>query len=246
MQISSFKSNPAIKQWQQNKSYPHNNYDTSKKNLRYNWVTTFSMHSLKLDQISEKVILKESLRHLKSGGMIIFPTETAYGLGVDATNHQALEKLLKYKGSRTSPTSIAVASLKMAEKFANLTPLAKKLYQKYLPGPLTVISTAKQTTDPILTAGTNTIGIRIPDYPFILKLIKLLDSPITSTSANTSGGETPYSLQDYLKTTDEEKTKSIDLFLDAGILTKKPPSTVVKAIDNLEIVRRGEITPNLQ
>lgn len=181
-----------------------------------------------------------ALRVLQTGGLIIYPTDTAYGLGADATNHKALEKLLKYKGARNSPVSIAVCNLEMAKKFVKITPLAQTLYQKYLPGALTIISPTQPNVDEILTAGSKTLGIRILNFPPALELIRAFGRPITATSANISRGPTPYSKQEYLATTPPEKAAMIDYFWDAGPLPKTLPSTIVKVVgENLEIIRQG-------
>jgi L-threonylcarbamoyladenylate synthase len=191
-------------------------------------------------------VISRALEVLKNGGLIIYPTETSYGLGADITNHAALEKLLAYKGARTSPISIAVSSMAMAKDYVVLSPIAKKLYQKYLPGPLTIISKSRETVDPIISAGTATLGVRIPNFPLTLELINLLGHPITATSANISGGVTPYSLEEYQNSTPPEKSALIGFFLNAGELPRKNPSTVVKAIgDDLVIVRQGDIVPRL-
>lgn len=187
----------------------------------------------------------QALQVLKNGGLIIYPTDTAYGLGADATNPQALEKLLAYKGARTSPISIAVCDIEMAKQYVYLTPLAEKLYQKYLPGALTIISESRPEVNPILTANTNTLGVRIPNYPPVLELIRTLGKPITATSANISGGPTPYSREQYLANTPEEKAAMIGFFWDDGPLPENPPSTIVKATGpELEILRQGALIIN--
>lgn len=188
--------------------------------------------------------LKKAVAALKKGGLVIYPTETCYGLGVDATNPKAVKKLLQYKGGRgNKPISIAVANQAMAEKYVTLNSTAKNLYRNFLPGPLTVVSQSRNATDPRLQAAGQTLGIRIPDYPFILKLIARFGKPITATSANTSGKKQPYSFTDWQRYTSAKKQTMINLFLDAGPLPKHEPSTVVDTILNEPtVLRQGQIT----
>jgi len=194
-----------------------------------------SLKKTKLDQV---------VKVLKSGGLVIYPTETCYGLAADATNAQAVQKLLVYKGSRTNkPISVAVADQEMAEKYVRLNATAKNLYQNFLPGPLTVVSQSKGKVTANLEADDHTLGIRIPAYPFVLKLIAQFGKPITATSANTSGKKQPYSFADWQRYTSQKKQKMINFFLDAGPLSKKQPSTVVNTILNEPtILRQGQIT----
>lgn len=180
---------------------------------------------------------------LKDGGLIIYPTETCYGIGADATNAEAVKKVLDFKGSRGGkPISVAVFDKKMAGKYVIVNETADNLYQKFLPGPLTVVSKSKTKTDPALQAGKETLGIRIPDYPLVLEIVRKFGKPVTATSANTSGKKTPYCLEDVLKYTTKKRLALVDLFLDAGRLPYNPPSTVVDTtLNEPQILRQGEI-----
>lgn len=187
--------------------------------------------------------LNKIINTLKQGKLIIYPTETCYGLGADATNPQAVQKLLDYKGERGSkPISVAVADQKMAEKYVVLNETARHLYRNFLPGPLTVISKSKNRLAPALQAGGETLGIRIPDYSLVLKLISQFGRPITATSANTSGKKPPYSLADWQKYTSKKKQSMVDLFWNVGRLTKREPSTVVDTtLNETTVLRQGAI-----
>jgi L-threonylcarbamoyladenylate synthase len=192
---------------------------------------------------NEKPAVREAVAALKNGGLVICPTETCYIPAVDATNPEAVKKLLAYKGERKrKPISVAMANMKMAKEYVEINETAKNLYQNFLPGPLTVVSKSRGKVIAGLEGGAGTLGIRIPDYPLTLKIIKELDKPITSTSANTSGRKTPYSLGDILKYTSKKKLALIDLFLDAGRLPLRPTSTVVDTtLNEPKILRQGEI-----
>jgi len=187
--------------------------------------------------------LNQAIANLKKGRLIIYPTETCYGLGADATNPEAVQKLLAYKGEHAhKPISVAVADRQMAEKYVTLNDTARNLYRHFLPGPLTVISKSRNKLAPALQAGGETLGIRIPDYPLVLALIRRLGRPITATSANTSGQKPPYSHTDWQKYTSTKKQARISLFGSAGRLAKHEPSTVVETtLNETAVLRQGAI-----
>ncbi|MDP2930605.1 MAG: L-threonylcarbamoyladenylate synthase [bacterium] len=198
---------------------------------------------LKKDNQAGEAAIKIAMAFLKKGGLVICPTETCYIPAVDATNPKAVEKLIKYKGNRKNkPISVAVSGRKMAERYVEINEVADNLYKNFLPGPVTVISKSKGRVVEALEGLRQTLGIRMPDYSFTLKLIEQFGRPLTSTSANVSGVKTPYSLKDILKYTPKRSLELIDLFLDAGQLPLRPTSTVVDTtLNELAVLRQGEI-----
>lgn len=208
------------------------------------------MQILKTKNTDNKEIIKKAVKTLKSGGLVIFPTETLYGIGACAKNQNAINKLLEYKTRREGkPMSIAVDSAKMAKQYVKINKTAKNLYQNFLPGPLTVVSKSLGKVAKGIESETKTLGVRIPDYPLILEIIKELGEPITATSANASYKKNPYSIQDILENISEKQKKLIDLIIDADTLPKRDPSTVVDTTLNEEIIlRQGSIklTPILE
>lgn len=183
-----------------------------------------------------------ALTALSRGEIVIYPTETCYGLGVDTTNPEAVTKLLLYKGDRHRQVAISVADKNMAKKYVAINNIADNLYAQFLPGPITVISKSKHKVDQRLESGDGTLGIRIPDYDFALNLIRSLKNPITATSANTSGKKEPYSLEDWQKYTTKEKQEMVGIFIDAGRLINRPTSTVVDTtLNNPQVLRQGQI-----
>jgi len=203
------------------------------------------MKILKLKKSNQSQIINHAVKILKQGGLIIYPTETCYGAGVDATSQKAVNKLLTYKSRREGkPLSIAVINQTMASKYIKLNPTAKNLYKKFLPGPLTIISKSKGKVAPAVESETKTLGIRIPDYPLVLTIIKKLNHPITATSANVSYKKRPYSIKDVLDNTSKKQQALIDLIIDAGTLPKRPVSTVVDTtLDDPLILRQGNLLP---
>jgi L-threonylcarbamoyladenylate synthase len=187
--------------------------------------------------------IKKAVDTLKNGGLIVYPTETCYGLGGDATNPKALKKIMEYKTLRGSkPISIAVANKDMANEYVEINEMAENLYENYLPGPITVISMSKGNLVPPVVSIQGAVGVRYPDYDFTLELIKEFGKPITATSANVSYKSPPYNIQKLIDNLPKKSLKLIDLFLDAGELPKNDPSTVLDTTMNqLSVLRQGRI-----
>jgi len=182
---------------------------------------------------------------LKNDGLVIYPTETVYGIGASAVSAKAINKLLKYKGRREGkPLSIAVTDKDMAEKYVEINEQALKFYKNFLPGPFTVISKSKNQVDPRINSEFGTLGIRIPDYTLIIDIIKDFGQAITSTSANASGKKRPYKIQDILDGLSEKQKSLIDLIIDAGELPKNEPSIVVDTTLSTPIALRGSLKNN--
>ena len=184
-------------------------------------------------------VIKQTILTLEKGGLVLFPTETTYGAGVDATNQDAVNKLLSYKSRREGkPLSILVADKNMAKKYVEINDQASNLYTQFLPGPVTVVSKSLNTVAKGVSSEFGTLGIRIPDYPLLLKLSKQYNKPITATSANASGKKRPYSIQDILDGLNEKQKRLIDLVLDAGTLPKNDPSTVIDTTLSVPVTLR--------
>lgn len=174
--------------------------------------------------------------------IVLYPTDTLYGLGVDATDPEAVMRLKELKGrDDRKPISIAVSDIEMMKQYAKVTPLAETLAKKFLPGKLTLILNAKNLPDE-LTAGDGTIGVRIPNHPKALELIKKTRKPITATSANVSGMETE-STPERILAQFGEKASWITKIIDSGELPPSGPSTVVDARgEEIIIIREGAIS----
>lgn len=181
---------------------------------------------------------------LKSGQLVFMATETVYIAAVDATNPTAVKKLVAFKNRPFGkPFSIGVTDINMAKKYVVLNKTAKNLYSNFLPGPMTVISTGKHVVAEGIEAENGTLGIRIPNYDFFLKVCTFFNKPITTTSANTSYQKRPYKLSDILDNISKKQKGLIDLMIDAGELPHNEPSTVIDTtIDDEPItLRQGEI-----
>ena len=172
--------------------------------------------------------------------MIAFPTETFYGLGADALNPVAVEKVFEMKQrNRTNPILVLVNSLTQIPDLVQTIPSqAWSLMNRFWPGPLTLVFTASAKVSSLLTAGTGRIGIRIPGDPLIRQLLDMTAAPITATSANPAGERSPTTAQQVLQTLGAK----LALILDAGPTPGGLPSTVVDVTTlPITIIRKGQI-----
>jgi L-threonylcarbamoyladenylate synthase len=180
-----------------------------------------------------------SMETLREGNLVAFPTDTVYGLAVDPFNISAIIKLFETKGREYNKAiAILVGNLEqvnlLAERF---TVNAQKLTKKFWPGGLTVI-VPKRKDIPDLLSANQTIGIRMPDHPFALELLRQF-GPLATSSANLSGGPNPLNAQDVFT----QLNKRIPLILDGGNCPGGIPSTVVDCtIDELHVLRCGAIS----
>lgn len=204
------------------------------------------MELLDLKKISEKQIIAKAVEILKKGGLLIYPTETCYGIGADATNQQAIDKLFKYKARREGkPLSIAVTGKQMASQYVEINDIAENLYDNYLPGPITVVSKSLGNVAEGVASEFGTLGIRVPDYPLILKIVEAFGKPVTSTSANASYQKKPYQLSDIFDNLSQKQAELVDGAIDAGKLPENEPSTVVDTtLNNLNVMREGTLKFN--
>lgn len=191
----------------------------------------------------ESEIIRQSCAVLSSGGLLVYPTETTYGIGANAEDESAIKKLLAYKEQRNGkPLSVAVFDQKMAQRYVSLNETAKRVYTTFLPGPVTVVSKSLENVQPLLKGQTNTLGIRIPNYDLIRHLLQKFGKGMTATGANASYKKRPYTIQDILDSTSKKQQLLIDLILDAGELPHNPPSTVIDTtLDDVKVLRAGSI-----
>lgn len=155
--------------------------------------------------------IAKAVEILKAGGVIAYPTETFYGLGVDGSNDEAIKKIFRIKGRNfKNPVSIIIGDGKdLIQSVEEIPEYSYKLIKNFWPGALTIVFKASSTVSPLLTAGTGRIGIRISSHPIAAALANALSRPITATSANLSGSEEC--------TTAEEIIQSIGSGIDAVI-----------------------------
>ena len=176
---------------------------------------------------------------IRAGELVAFPTETVYGLGADGLNKSAREKIYLAKGRPSEkPLTLHVADLEQVEQVAKISASAEKLFEKFCPGPLTIIL-QKQKNLPDFVAK-KTVGIRFPDNEIALKLIKFSNCPIAAPSANISGQTPPKNAQDVLKNLGGK----VPIILDGGECQFGISSTIIDLSDDEpKILRVGAIPP---
>ncbi|MBI5037356.1 MAG: threonylcarbamoyl-AMP synthase [Candidatus Kerfeldbacteria bacterium] len=189
----------------------------------------------------EKNIIEQAAAVLKQGGVVAYPTDTAYGLAADALNENAIGKLFIIKQRVQKPLPVIVDSVTMLKKIARVSAAEKKIMDAYWPGAVTIIFDKVESVPPFLTLGLPTVGVRIPDLQAAQMLVKAAGSPITSTSANLSGKGNCYSAECVLRMFQANDAQP-DLILDAGDLPEVPVSTVVRLENGkITIIRQGPV-----
>lgn len=173
---------------------------------------------------------------LRDGGVIVYPTDTVYGLGCDIRNNDAIERIIRIKGRDPSkPFSFICADLSDISKFAKVSDYAYRILRRFLPGAYTFVLEGHKETPKLLRAKRKTVGIRIPDHPVPLALVKKLGGPIVTTSANRSG-------EDVLTDPEElevELGHEVDLILSCGPMAVTPSSVISLLNDMVEVLREG-------
>lgn len=185
--------------------------------------------------------LKECIQIIKQGGIVVFPTETVYGIGANALNEQAVKKIFKAKGrAQDNPLIVHVSNIDMLKRISkNINKIELKLIQEFMPGPFTLILEKQNIIPKIVSAGLNTIGIRMPSNKIAYELIDKANTPIAAPSANISGKPSGTQIEDIK----EELAEKVNVIIDGGMCEIGLESTVVKVIDNIPtILRPGKIT----
>jgi len=184
--------------------------------------------------------LEEIAALLQRGGIIAYPTETIYGLGVDALNEEAIRRLFQVKArDARKPVSVLVKDIEMLDRLVSaIPPVARPIMENYWPGPVTIIFPASRAVPPNLTGESGNLGVRISPHPFVSRLFDFFHSPLTSTSANISGGRSLLEPEDILRTFGPR----IDLVIDMSEPIGDKASTVVDVTDGEpRIVRKGAV-----
>jgi len=180
--------------------------------------------------------INKAIEVLKNGGVIIYPTDTVYGLGCDIFNKEAVERIYNIKNETdTKLFSFICSDLKDISKYAKVSNFAYRSMKKLLPGPYTFVLPAAKEVPKILWTKRKTVGIRIPDNNISRTLVQELGNPIISTSATTRKGEQlfdPLEIKAIFNT-------SVDLMLSIGGLNGVPSSIIDLSGDEAEVIREG-------
>lgn len=178
---------------------------------------------------------------LRSGGLVAFPTETVYGLGADATNAEAVRRIFAAKGRpSTNPLIVHVSDAHVAKRYAkHWPPEAEALARRFWPGPLTLVVPKSEAIVPEVSAGRETVGIRAPDHPVALELLRAFDGPVAAPSANRSNRVSPTTAGHVRR----ELGDRVDLILDGGPCRVGIESTVLDLTRSRPVILRpGAVT----
>lgn len=178
---------------------------------------------------------------LKQGGLVAFPTDTLYALGAAANIDSAIEKLYAAKErSRHSPLPLLIADIaQLPEIAASIPEVAWRLAEHFLPGALTLVLPRSPAVSSLITAGGDTIAVRIPNHPVSLALLRWLGAPATGTSANLSGKSSPVTALEVA----HQLGKRVDLILDGGRCPGGVESTIIDVTGEVPVIlRRGAIS----
>lgn len=198
----------------------------------------------KIDAVNpDKGILEHAARLINKGEVVVCPTDTGYAFAANALDTRAIAKVFHLKGrSYSNPIHIAVSNIQEAEKYAHIDETARFLADRYLPGALTLVLTRKETVPSMLVAGLDTIGIRIPDNPAILRLAEMTGRPLTTTSANVSGRQGAYTVEE-VEAQLGENIRDVPLILDQGPIKTRELSTIVDlTVSPPQLIRQGRVS----
>lgn len=190
---------------------------------------------------ANKEIFRRAGEILRAGGLVVFPTETVYGLGANALDPAAAEKIFAAKGRPgDNPLIVHVADPKDAEAFAVTTSVYYQLAERFMPGPLTVILDKKPVVPSTVTGGLDTVAVRCPAHPVARALIRTAGIPVAAPSANLSGSPSPTSAAHAAA----DLCGRVDMILDGGECAIGVESTVIRLTeDGCVLLRPGEILP---
>ena len=193
------------------------------------------MRILKASQSS----ISEAIRVIKIGGLIVYPTDTVYGLGCDPFNRFAVKRLIDAKGQRKKPLPILASDVEHVKIVAEVTEAAEKLARKFWPGPLTIVLKKKPLLPQMVTFGRDTVGVRVPNHPVALELLRRCDGLLIGTSANISGKKPTATAEEAAN----QLGGKVDLILDGGRTRLRKGSTVINLADRrFRLERVGPIS----
>lgn len=192
-------------------------------------------------------VVRKAAEIVKNGGIIVYPTDTSYGLGCDPTNAEALDRLIATKSrDRRVPMPILFRDLGQCETYHDFGSLEKVLVRLFWPGALTLIVKAKPDVPEHMLLGRDSLAVRVPDHEIPREIARLVGGPIVGTSANLSGGPSPFEISVAM----DQLGQEVDLYIDGGPSSTTKNSTVIgvepsdtndEAL-NIKIYREGALS----
>ncbi len=181
-------------------------------------------------------LIQQVVECLKQGGVIIYPTDTTYGIGCDIFNKKAIKKIFQIKQRESKkPFSFICSDLGEISNYAQVSNFAFKIMKRHLPGAYTFVLDATKVVPESLSTKQKTVGIRIPDSPICKAIVQELGHPLVTTSANISGQETP---EDPFEI-NEQLGKMVDMVIDGGISLNEASTVISLLGDQVEVLRFG-------
>jgi len=185
--------------------------------------------------------VEQAARAIEEGELVVYPTETVYGMGADAVDADAVERVFEVKGrARDKPVSLGVPSVERALAYVDPTDRELAFMREFLPGPVTVVVQRREVVPDVLTAGREKVGVRVPDHELALALFEASAAPVTATSANLSGTGSVREVDELSDDVREEVSGIVD-----GGRTDGMESTVVDVEDGT-IHRRGAMADAIE
>ncbi|MBU4582619.1 MAG: threonylcarbamoyl-AMP synthase [Proteobacteria bacterium] len=182
-------------------------------------------------------LIRRAVEILRGGGIVIYPTDTVYGMGCDLFNKRGIERIYEIqRRDRKQPLSFICADLKDISRYARVSDDAYKIMKRLLPGPYTFILEASRAVPKIILPKRQTTGIRVPDNRICQTLIAEMGSPVISTSVKDGGGE----LLSDPRMIEELFGKRVDMIIDGGIIAAEPSSVVSLLDEGIEVIRAGK------
>ncbi|OGH73886.1 MAG: threonylcarbamoyl-AMP synthase [Candidatus Magasanikbacteria bacterium RIFCSPHIGHO2_02_FULL_51_14] len=196
----------------------------------------------------ENINLDSVVESLRAGATLVYPTETCYGLGCDATNQAAVDRVFAIKErQKDKPVLVLMSDVSMCMDYIEWDDIIAKIAEQYWPGPLSVVAWAlpHHGLAEGVVSENNTLAFRVTDHPLAGELADALGKPLVSTSANVSSHESPYDIES-VAAEFAGREHQPDMVIDAGVLPHRSPSTVVRVKNgNVEVLRQGEIVVKL-
>ncbi|MFW9846995.1 MAG: L-threonylcarbamoyladenylate synthase [Candidatus Thorarchaeota archaeon] len=181
--------------------------------------------TIKVDDIENcEDVIREAVSVLQGGGLVVYPTDTSYGLACDPTNEDAINRLLEVKKrNRGLGVPLLFSDFAQCELYHDFDNLERVLVRLFWPGALTLIVTPRESIPDLITGGRGSVAVRVPDHYIPRGIARGLGAPIVGTSANRSGGKNPFELS----TAMEQLGDAIDLYIDAGPSSVEANSTII-------------------
>jgi tRNA threonylcarbamoyl adenosine modification protein (Sua5/YciO/YrdC/YwlC family) len=182
-------------------------------------------------------LIRKAVEIIRSGGIVIYPTDTVYGMGCDLFNKKGIERIYEIQHrDRKQPLSFICADLKDISRYARVSDDAYKIMKRLLPGPYTFILEASRAVPKIILPKRQTTGIRVPDNRICQALVAEMGSPVISTSIKNGEGE----LLSDPRIIEELFGKRVDVIIDGGIIAASPSSVISLLDEGVEVIRAGK------